>query len=74
MTDPAETLKMFRKPHKEYLVPGIEEDKITTPEQEDNIPVQIISDEGESVIPKENPEKSSEFMYQKKDANTDTSL
>ena len=30
ITDPGETLKMFRDPHKEYLVPGIKEDKITT--------------------------------------------
>ena len=32
MTDPAETLKMFRKAHEEYLVPGIEEDNIYTSE------------------------------------------
>ena len=32
MTNPAETLKMFHKAHKEYLLPGIEEDIIPTSE------------------------------------------
>ena len=41
MTDPAETLKMFREANKEYLVPGIEEDRIPTSELEDNMPVHI---------------------------------
>ena len=74
MTDPAETLKIFCEAHKEYLVPGIEEYKITTSEPEDNIPVQIIPYEVESVRPKENLDNSSDFTYHKKDANTDTSL
>ena len=30
MTDTAETLKMLRDAHKEYMVLGIEEDNITT--------------------------------------------
>ena len=37
------------------------------------MPVHVIPDEVESVNPKENLEKSSEFTYHKKDANTDTS-
>ena len=32
MNDPAETLKMFLKSEKEYLVPGIEKDIIPTSE------------------------------------------
>ena len=36
MTDPAETMKMFRNFHKEYLVLDIEEDKTPTSEPEDN--------------------------------------
>ena len=42
MTDPAETLKMFREAHKEDLVPGIEEDNITTSEPEDTMPMHAI--------------------------------
>ena len=34
MTDPEETLKMFRDTHEEDLVPGIEEDKIPMSEPE----------------------------------------
>ena len=49
MTHPAETLKMFRKAHKEDLVIGIEEDIIPVSETEDNMPVHVISDEGEIV-------------------------
>ena len=52
MTDPAETLKMFREAHKEYSMPGIEEYKIPTSEPEENIPVHVIPDEEESVRPK----------------------
>ena len=57
MTNPEKTLKMFRKAHEEYLVPGIDEDKIPTSETEDNIPVHVIPDEGGSVKPNENSEK-----------------
>ena len=32
ITEPVETLNMFRNFHEEYLVPGIEEDKITPSE------------------------------------------
>ena len=45
MTHPAETLKLFREAHKEYLVPGIEENNIPTSEPEDKMPVHIILDE-----------------------------
>ena len=72
MTDPSETLKMFRDAHEEYLVPGIEKDKITTLESEDNISVHVILDDGESVRLNTNS-KTSEFTYHKKDTNTETS-
>ena len=53
MTKPEETMKMFCNPHKEYFVPGIQEDKNITSDIEDNpeenLPVQVITDEGESV-------------------------
>ena len=61
MTDPMENLKMFHDLHKEDFVPVIEEEKISTSEPEENIPVQVIPDEGESVRPNENS-KSSESM------------
>ena len=51
----------------------MEEDKIPTPKQEDNMPMHVIPYEGESVSLNENLEKSSEFTYQNKDANTDMS-
>ena len=73
MTDPSETLKMFRDAHEEYLVRGIEKDKITTLELEDNIPVHVILDDGESVRLNTNS-KTSEFTYHKKDYDIDTSL
>ena len=73
MNDPAETIKMLRESHGEYLVPGIKEDKIPTSEPGDNMYVHVIPDDGEIVRPNENLEKSSEFTYHKKDANTDTS-
>ena len=38
------------------------------------MPVHVIPDEGESVSPKKKLEKSSKFMYHKKDANVDASL
>ena len=44
MTDPAETLKMFCKAEKEYLVPGIKEDIIPKSQPEENMPVHLISD------------------------------
>ena len=46
MTDPAETLKVFRKAEKEYLVPCIEEYIINSSEPEDKIPVHIFPVEG----------------------------
>ena len=49
ITNPAETLKMFRKQNKEDLVPGIEEDIIHMPEPEENMCVHVIPDEGERV-------------------------
>ena len=33
---------MFRNAHEEYLVPGIEEDKIPTSELEEKMPVHVI--------------------------------
>ena len=45
MTYLEETLKMFRKSNKKYLMPGIEEDIITTSEPEDKMYVHIIPDE-----------------------------
>ena len=72
ITGSAETLKVFRDMHEEYLVPDIEEDNITTSDPEENLPVYIIPDEGESVRLNKNS-KSSEFTYHNKDANTDTS-
>ena len=57
-------------------MPGIEEDNnpMSKPEDkpEDKLPVNVIPDEGESVRLNERL-KSSDFMYHKKDANTDTS-
>ena len=73
MTDQTENLKMFRKAHKEHLVPGIEEDNIPKSEPEDNMPVHIIPDGGESVRQNKNSVESLEFMYHKKDEDTDTS-
>ena len=49
-TDPAETLNMFREAEKEYLVPGIEEEVIPMSKPEENMPVHVISDEGERVM------------------------
>ena len=72
MTDPAETLKMFRKSEKEYLVPVTEEEIITTSEPEDKITVHVIPDEGERVRPNEISENSSELTYLKIDADKDT--
>ena len=43
--DPAETLNMFCKAHKEYFVQGIEEDIIPTSEIEEKMYVCVISDE-----------------------------
>ena len=43
-------------------------------EPEKNMPVCVIPDEGERLRPNENSEKSIEFKYRKKDADTDTSL
>ena len=74
MTDPAETLKMFCKAHKEDLVPGIQEDIIPTPEPENKMPVHITPDEEEIVRPNKNSQKSSQFTYHNKYTATDTSL
>ena len=52
MTYLEETLKIFRKSNKKYLVPDIEEEIITTSEPEDNMPVHVIPCEGEKVRPK----------------------
>ena len=65
---------MFSQSHKEDFVPGIEEDIITTSEPEDKMPVQVIPDEKEIVRPNEISEKSSKFMYHKKDYEIDKSL
>ena len=46
ITNTLETLKMFQEPDKEDLVPGIEEDIITTSKPEDKIPLHVIPDEG----------------------------
>ena len=50
IVDPEKTLNMFRYLHKEYLVPGIEEDKTSKSEPEDNpeekFHVHVIPDEG----------------------------
>ena len=45
-TDLAETPKIFREAHKEYLLPGIEEDIFLTSEPEEDMPVHVIPDEG----------------------------
>ena len=55
------------------MVPGIEEENITTSKPEDKMPVHVIPDEREKVSPNKNLDKSSEFMHSKKYANTDTS-
>ena len=44
ITDPAETLKMFHKAHKQYVVPSIEGDIIPTSEPEYKMPVNVIPD------------------------------
>ena len=54
IADPKETLKIFCNTHEEKLVPGIEEDKFSTSEPEDKLPVHVIPYEGESVKPNEN--------------------
>ena len=64
--NPAETLKMFYKAEKEDLVPGIQEDTIPASKSEENMPVNVIPDEGERVRPNEISEKSSELSYLKK--------
>ena len=53
MTNPAETLKMFRVAEREVLVPGIEEDIINTSELPYKMPVDVIPDEEETVRPNE---------------------
>ena len=62
MTDPAENVKMLRDSHKEDFVPGIDEDKNPTSEPEDNpednIPLHVIPDEGETVRPNEKSKSS----------------
>ena len=50
-------MKRFCKAHEEDLVPGIDKDNITT--SEDKMPVHAIPNEGESVKPNENSDKSS---------------
>ena len=69
MTNPVDTLNMFRGENKEDLVPCIEEDIIPTSEPEYKMPVHIIPDEGEIVRPNEIYENSSELMYHKKYAD-----
>ena len=59
MNDPAETLNVFRKAHKEDLVLSTEEENIPTSEPEDKMPAHVIPDEGKSVRPNENSENSS---------------
>ena len=63
MTDPAETLKMFREAEKEDFIPGIEEDFISTSKPEEKMHVHVITDEGERVRPNEIYNKSSDLMY-----------
>ena len=46
LTDPAETMNMFRDSHEECLVPDIYEDKTPTSEPEDKLHVHTIPDEG----------------------------
>ena len=74
MTDPMETLKIFRNLHEEYLVPDIEKENTPTSEPEENpedkLTMHVIPDEGESVRRKKT--KSSEFTYHMKESNTDT--
>ena len=72
ITNPAEIPKMFHKTNKEDLVPGIKEEIIPTSEPEENIPVHVIPDEGETVRLNKIYEKSSELTYHNKDADTDT--
>ena len=73
-TDPTETLKMFRKAEKEDLVPGIEEDVITTSKPEEKMHVNVIPDDGERVRPNEISENSSDIMYLKKYADSEMSV
>ena len=53
MTNPAETMKIFPDSNKQYLVPGIEEDKTPTSEPEDKLHLHVIPDEGKIVRPNE---------------------
>ena len=71
MTNPADTLKMFRKEDKYYLVPGIGKDTISMSKTEENMHMHVIPDEGERVRKNETYEKSSELMHLKKDADKD---
>ena len=71
-TNPAETLKIFYEAEKEDLVPGIQEDAIPTSKPEENMPVNVIPDEGERVRPNDISEKSSERTCLKKGADADT--
>ena len=48
MTNPEETMKMFRDSNKYDIVPCIEEDKTPTSDPEENLPVNVIPDEEES--------------------------
>ena len=71
ITNPAETLKMFRKAEKEYLVPGIEGNIIPKSEPEDKMPLHVIPDEGERVKLNEIYENSSAlFTSRKKQTQT----
>ena len=45
MTDPEETMNIFREANKEDSVPGIQEDTIPTSKLEENMPVHVIPDE-----------------------------
>ena len=48
ITDPAETMKMFRDLNKYDLVSGIDRDKTPTSYPEESLPVRVIPDEVES--------------------------
>ena len=73
-TDTVETMtmNMFRDSNKDDLVPVIQEEKIPTSKQEENISLKVLPDKGE-IGRKNKITKSSEFTYHNKEADTETS-
>ena len=46
MTNPDDALNMFRKALKEYFIPGIEKDIISTSESGNRMPLYVLTDDG----------------------------